>query len=193
MFNLILFGPPGSGKGTQSENIIKAYQLTHISTGDILRDEVSRKTPLGSEAQSYMDNGCLVPDEVVIGMIGAKISENPDTKGFIFDGFPRTEAQAVALDRLLADHGTAIDVLLSLEVPEAELKERLIKRGRVSGRTDDNEAVIAKRIVEYKEKTEAVAAHYDKQSKLKRIKGDLSIPETFELLREAIDSSIKAV
>lgn len=193
MFNLILFGPPGSGKGTQSENIIRAYQLTHISTGDILRDEVSRQTALGLEARKYMDNGRLVPDEVVIGMIGAKISENPDTRGFIFDGFPRTEAQAVALDRLLAGHQTSIDLLLSLEVPEAELKERLLKRGRISGRSDDNEAVIAKRIAEYKEKTEAVATYYDKQSKLKRIQGDLSIPETFGLIREAVDSCKKAV
>jgi adenylate kinase len=129
MFNLILFGPPGSGKGTQSAKITQTYQLQHISTGDLLRDEVSKQTPLGVEAQKYMDQGLLVPDEVVIGMISSKIDETPDARGFIFDGFPRTKAQAEALDKLLEFKNTQIQLLLSLQVPEDELTRRLLGRG----------------------------------------------------------------
>ena len=187
MFNLILFGPPGSGKGTQSANIISTYQLNHISTGDLLRDEVNRKTALGQEAKKFMDQGQLVPDAVVIGMIGSKLDENPDARGFIFDGFPRTTAQAEALDKLLQLKNTAINVLLSLEVPEEELKRRLIERGADSGRSDDKEDVIQKRIVEYKSKTEPVSEHYARQGKHTRLKGDGSIEETFSLLRKEID------
>lgn len=187
MFNLILFGPPGSGKGTQSANIISTYKLNHISTGDLLRDEVNRKTALGQEAKKFMDQGQLVPDAVVIGMIGSKLDENPDARGFIFDGFPRTTAQAEALDKLLQLKNTAINVLLSLEVPEEELKRRLIERGADSGRSDDKEDVIQKRIVEYKSKTEPVAEHYARQEKHIRLKGDGSIEETFGLLRKEID------
>ncbi|MBL7719234.1 MAG: adenylate kinase [Flavipsychrobacter sp.] len=187
MFNLILFGPPGSGKGTQSENILKAYKLVHISTGDLLRDEVGRGTPLGKEAKKYMDQGFLVPDEVVIGMISSKIDERPDARGFIFDGFPRTKAQAEALDKLLEFKNTQIHLVLSLEVPEAELITRLVKRGETSGRSDDNEEVITKRIKEYYAKTEAVAGHYDAQGKLERMKGDNSIEDTFRQLTKEID------
>src|ERR1700749_4117248 len=142
MFNLILFGPPGSGKGTQSENIVKAYQLQHISTGDLLREEVSRQTPLGVEAKKYMDQGLLVPDEVVIGMISSKIDEHPDARGFIFDGFPRTKAQAEALDKLLEFKNPQIHLVLALEVPEQELITRLLGRGAPSGRSDDTQEVI---------------------------------------------------
>lgn len=191
MFNLILFGPPGSGKGTQSANIISTYKLHHISTGDLLRDEVSRKTALGQEAKKFMDQGQLVPDAVVIGMIGSKLDENPDARGFIFDGFPRTTAQAEALDKLLQLKNTAIHVLLSLEVPEEELKRRLIERGVDSGRSDDNEEVIQKRIIEYKSKTEPVAEHYARQGKHTRLKGDGSIEETFGLLRKEIDKFLQ--
>jgi adenylate kinase len=126
MFNLILFGPPGSGKGTQSAKLIEAYNLQHISTGDLLRDEVSRRTPLGVEAAKYMDQGLLVPDEVVIGMISSRIDESPSSRGFIFDGFPRTKAQAEALDKLLEFKKTAISLVLSMEVPEDELTRRLL-------------------------------------------------------------------
>lgn len=191
MFNLILFGPPGSGKGTQSANIISTYKLNHISTGDLLRDEVNRKTALGQEAKKFMDQGQLVPDAVVIGMIGSKLDENPDARGFIFDGFPRTTAQAEALDKLLQLKNTAIHALLSLEVPEEELKRRLIERGIDSGRSDDNEEVIQKRIVEYKSKTEPVAEHYARQGKHTRLKGDGSIEETFALLRKEIDKFLQ--
>lgn len=191
MFNLILFGPPGSGKGTQSANIISTYKLNHISTGDLLRDEVNRKTALGQEAKKFMDQGQLVPDAVVIGMIGSKLDENPDARGFIFDGFPRTTAQAEALDKLLQLKNTAINVLLSLEVPEEELKRRLIERGADSGRSDDKEDVIQKRIVEYKSKTEPVSEHYARQGKHTRLKGDGSIEETFSLLRKEIDKFLQ--
>ena len=187
MFNLILFGPPGSGKGTQSLNIAKAYHLQHISTGDLLRDEVGRETALGVEAKKYMDQGLLVPDEVVIGMISSKIDESEDARGFIFDGFPRTKAQAEALDKLLEFKNTNIELVLALEVPEAELITRLVGRGVSSGRSDDNEEVITKRIKEYHAKTEQVAGHYDAQDKLERVKGDHTIEETFKLLAKHID------
>lgn len=188
MFNIILFGPPGSGKGTQSEKIIESCGLYHISTGDLLRDEVGQSTRLGLEAKEYMDSGELVPDEIVIGMIGYKLKENQQVKGFIFDGFPRTTAQAEALDKLLEEKKMPIKVLLSLEVPEDELKQRLIQRGKLSGRSDDNEEVITNRVKEYRKKTEPVAAYYNKKGLLRHIKGDGTIDETFALLQEAINS-----
>jgi len=191
MLNLILFGPPGSGKGTQSAKLIQRYGLQHISTGDLLREETANGTPLGMEAKKFMDQGQLVPDEVVIGMIGSRLDAHANASGFIFDGFPRTSAQASALDELLRQKNTEIDLLLSLEVPEAELKKRLIHRGELSGRSDDNEAVIDKRIVEYKAKTEPVADYYDQQQKLVRVKGDGDIEATFKLLEQEIDRLIK--
>lgn len=191
MFNLILFGPPGSGKGTQSLNVVNSYQLQHISTGDLLRDEVSRHTTLGVEAKKYMDQGLLVPDEVVIGMISSKIDDTPDARGFIFDGFPRTKAQAEALDKLLDFKGTEIHLVLSMEVPEEELVKRLLGRGAISGRSDDNEEVIAKRIKEYYSKTEAVAEHYDAAGKLERIKGFGTIEDIFKLLSKNIDKYLQ--
>jgi adenylate kinase len=191
MFNLILFGPPGSGKGTQSLNITETFQLQHISTGDLLRSEVSGQTPLGMEAKKYMDQGLLVPDEVVIGMISSKIDESPEARGFVFDGFPRTEAQAEALDNLLEFKHTAIHLVLALEVPEAELKRRLVGRGETSGRSDDNEEVIMKRIKEYHAKTEPVAGYYHTFGKLERIKGDGSIPDTFKILSKEIEKYLQ--
>lgn len=187
MFNLILFGPPGSGKGTQSENIVKTYQLQHLSTGDLLRDEVGRQTPLGIEAKKYMDQGMLVPDEVVIGMISSKIDEMPDIRGFIFDGFPRTKAQAESLDKLLEFKNTQIHLVLSLEVPENELIKRLVNRGITSGRSDDTEEVITQRVKEYRQKTEPVATYYNAQGKLERVKGDNSIADTFKQIAKQID------
>lgn len=187
MFNLILFGPPGSGKGTQSTKITETFQLEHISTGDLLRDEVSRQTPLGVEAKKYMDQGLLVPDEVVIGMISSKIDEKGDSRGFIFDGFPRTKAQAESLDKLLEFKNTQIHLVLSLEVPEKELVTRLLGRGATSGRSDDNEEVIAKRIKEYESKTEPVAGYYHEHGKLERIKGDGTIEGIFTALSKEIE------
>lgn len=186
MFNLILFGPPGSGKGTQSAFLINDYGLNHLSTGDLLRDEISKATTLGLEAKKYMDAGQLVPDEVVIGMIGSKLDENPQAKGFIFDGFPRTTAQAEALDNLLAAKNTNIATLIALDVPEEELKTRLIARGQISGRSDDNEEVIVKRIAEYKSKTEPVANYYEAKGKLQKINGLGTIEEITDLIKTAI-------
>ena len=191
MVNIILFGPPGSGKGTQSANLIKKYGLIHLSTGDLLRSELEAQTPLGLEAKKFIDQGQLVPDEVVIGMISSKLDANPDARGFIFDGFPRTTAQAEALDKLLALKKTSITAVLSLEVPEDELIRRLLNRGLTSGRTDDaNEDIVKARIVEYHNKTAPVADHYAKYGKFKKIKGNGSVDEIFVLLSKEIDELI---
>ena len=191
MFNLILFGPPGSGKGTQSEKLIVRYGLKHLSTGDLLRSEINRQTALGMEAKNFMDKGQLVPDEVVIGMISSALDENPAAKGFLFDGFPRTSAQAEALDKLLELKKTSIAVMLALDVSEEELVKRLLKRGETSGRSDDNnELVIRARITEYRNKTEAVADYYRQFEKVVMVKGEGSIDEIFEGLRKEIDDRI---
>ena len=193
MFNLVLFGPPGSGKGTQSENIVSTYNLQHISTGDLLRDEVSRHTPLGTEAKKYMDQGMLVPDEVVIGMISGKIDDAPDARGFIFDGFPRTRPQAEALDKLLEFKNTKIHLVLALDVPEAELTTRLVGRGETSGRSDDNVEVITKRIKEYNSKTQPVASYYSSHGKLEHVVGDHTVEETFKALSRHINKYLLPV
>jgi adenylate kinase len=191
MFNLILFGPPGSGKGTQSEKLIEKYGLKHISTGDLLRSEIANQTPLGLEAKKVMDKGELVPDEVVIGMISSVIDHNENVKGFLFDGFPRTAAQAEALDKLLDLKQAPIAVMLALEVSEEELVKRLMKRGETSGRTDDtNESIIRARITEYHKKTTAVADYYKQFNKVTMIKGEGSITEIFDSLNKEIDSRL---
>jgi adenylate kinase len=188
MFNLILFGPPGSGKGTQSEKLIAAYNLKHLSTGDLLRSEIADQTPLGMEAKNFMDKGQLVPDEVVIGMISSALEANPKAKGFLFDGFPRTAAQAEALDKLLELKKTSINLMLALEVSEEELVKRLLKRGETSGRSDDtNEKVIRARIAEYHKKTAAVADYYKKFNKVVMIKGEGTIETIFTALSKEID------
>ena len=188
MFNLILFGPPGSGKGTQSEKLIAKYNLKHLSTGDLLRSEISHKTPLGLEAKKFMDKGNLVPDEVVIGMINYALDNNPKVEGFLFDGFPRTAIQAEALDKLLREKNTCIDVMLALDVSEEELVKRLVKRGETSGRSDDsNEQVIRARIIEYHKKTAAVAVHYRQAHRVVLVKGEGSVEEIFERLSKEID------
>jgi adenylate kinase len=193
MFNLVLFGPPGSGKGTQSANIVTAYELQHISTGDLLRDEVARQTPLGTEAKKYMDQGMLVPDEVVIGMISGKIDDMPDARGFVFDGFPRTRMQAEALDKLLEFKNTKIHLVLALDVPEPELIKRLIGRGLTSGRSDDTEDVITKRIKEYHQKTQPVANYYFAQGKLEHVTGNHNVPDTFKMLSKHINKYLLPV
>lgn len=189
MFNIILFGPPGSGKGTQSEKLIAQYNLKHLSTGDILRSEIAASTPLGLEAKKIMDLGQLVPDEVVIGMISSALEANPQVNGFLFDGFPRTTAQAEALDKLLKLKGTEIGVVLALEVSEEELVKRLLNRGLTSGRSDDtNESIIRNRIVEYKNKTSIVADYYKAFDKVANIKGEGTLDEIFADLCKEIDS-----
>lgn len=190
MFNLVLFGPPGSGKGTQSENIISKFGLLHVSTGDLLRAEKKAETPLGLEAKRFMDNGELVPDEVVIGMISSKIDANPDAKGFIFDGFPRTVAQAEALDKLLSFKNNPINLVVSLQVKEEELIKRLLERGKESGRVDDNEEVITKRIKVYHRETSPVAEFYKEQEKLVTVEGIGSITDIFDAISSKIEFSL---
>ena len=188
MFNLILFGPPGSGKGTQSEKLIAKYGLKHLSTGDLLRSEIAGQTPLGMEAKNFMDKGQLVPDEVVIGMISSALDAHPEAAGFLFDGFPRTEAQAEALDKLLKLKKTGIHLMLALEVSEEELISRLLNRGKTSGRSDDvNETIIRDRIAEYHKKTSAVADYYKKFDKVKQVKGEGTIEEIFAALCKEVD------
>lgn len=188
MFNLILFGPPGSGKGTQSERLIAQYGLKHLSTGDLLRSEIANQTTLGLEAKGFMDRGELVPDAVVIGMIRSALDNNPGAKGFLFDGFPRTQAQSVALDELLAQRGEAINVVLALEVTEEELVKRLLNRGLTSGRTDDvNETIIRARIAEYHKKTSAVADHYRQFGKVVEVKGEGTVDDIFDALCAEIE------
>lgn len=187
--NIVLFGPPGAGKGTQSEFLITKYNLVHLSTGDLLRGEIKAGTELGLKAKSLMDAGNLVPDEVVIGMINNKLQQNPDANGFIFDGFPRTTAQAEALDELLAKSNDAISSMIALEVPEEELKNRLLERGKVSGRSDDQDiSIIENRIKEYQNKTAPLKEFYKKQDKLKLVDGIGSISEISERLSSTIDS-----
>ncbi len=172
MVNLVLFGPPGAGKGTQSEKIIDKFQLVHLSTGDLLRSEIKEGTELGLKAKTLMDQGILVPDEVVIGMIANKLRTHREAAGFIFDGFPRTVKQAEALDRLLSDFDEKISVMIGLEVPDEELLKRLLIRGQTSGRPDDsNEQLIGKRIQEYNDKTKPVAEYYRGQGKYTGING----------------------
>ena len=188
MFNLILFCPPGSSKGTQSEKLIAKYHLKHLSTGDLLRSEIAAKTALGLEAKQFMDKGSLVPDHVVIGMINDALDNNPGVTGFLFDGFPRTAVQAEELDKLLNKKNTCIDVMLALEVSEDELIKRLMKRGETSGRSDDNnEQVIRARIAEYHKKTASVADHYQKEKKVVMVKGEGGVEEIFNALCKEID------
>jgi len=188
MFNIILFGPPGSGKGTQSENLITRYGLKHLSTGDILRAEIAAKTSLGIAAANFMNQGQLVPDEVVIGMISSAVDSNPQAKGFLFDGFPRTQAQCEALDALLKLKSQQINLMLSLVVGEEELTKRLLNRGLTSGRPDDvDEHIIKARITEYHNKTAPVANYYKKQDKVVEVEGVGSVQEIFSALCSEID------
>ncbi len=191
MFNIILFGPPGSGKGTQSERLIQKYGLKHLSTGDLLRSEIAAKTALGLEAKKYLDNGILVPDNVVIDMISFMMQAYENAKGFLFDGFPRTVAQAQALDVLLTAYDTEIALMLSLKVSEEELIKRLLIRGNTSGRTDDNNVeIISARIAEYHNKTSAVEAYYKQFDKVINVPGQGSVDMIFDLLCKEIDKKI---
>lgn len=191
MFNIIIFGPPGSGKGTQSEKLIVQYGLKHLSTGDLLRTEIAAQTPLGMEAKSVMDKGQLVPDEVVIGMISSALDANNTAKGFLFDGFPRTVAQAIALDKLLELKNTQINIVVALQVSNEELVKRIINRGLTSGRSDDtNEAIVQSRIVEYQTKTAAVANYYQQFNKVSYIPGEGTVTEIFDAIKVVIQQKL---
>ena len=185
--NIVLFGPPGAGKGTQSAFLIKKFGLVHLSTGDLLRNEIKEETELGVAAKELMDRGDLVPDRIVIGMIRHKIESHLDAKGFVFDGFPRTQGQAEALDEMLSVKSQPIVAMLALEVPEKELVERLIGRGATSGRPDDrDEAIIRNRIREYETKTSPLKSYYQAQGKYKGIDGVGSLEEITARLVKAI-------
>jgi adenylate kinase len=192
MFNLVLFGPPGCGKGTQSDKIVDKYGLVHLSTGNLLRQEIKDKTPLGIEAKAFIDKGQLVPDEVVIGMVDSFFEKNKGAIGFLFDGFPRTLPQAKALDKLLDLKKTEISQVLMLEVDEEELIKRLVNRGKTSGRSDDtDENVQRKRQEVYRNETLPVAAYYSKAKKLTNINGMGGIDEIFDRLSAGIDKRMK--
>ena len=187
MLNIVLFGPPGAGKGTQSEKLIEKYNLKHLSTGDILRAAIKNQTPLGLEAKKIIDKGGLVPDETVIGLISKELDEHKDAKGFIFDGFPRTTIQAEELDKMLASKGLHINLMMALEVSHEELIKRLLNRGLQSTRPDDqNVEVIENRIKIYNDYTMVVAEHYKAQGKFRAIQGMGTIDEIFERLCNSI-------
>jgi adenylate kinase len=190
MLNIAIFGAPGCGKGTQSELIVEKYQLHHISTGNVLRTEMEKQTELGKLAEEYIQKGQLVPDDLTIKMLADILEANPNEKGFIFDGFPRTMAQGEALDRLLRDKNESIIAVLNLDVEEEILIERLLKRGETQGRSDDNPETIRKRLETYKARTAPLIAYYKKQGKLFMIKGNKPIKDVFENIREILDRLI---
>lgn len=186
MLNVVIFGAPGSGKGTQSELIIRKYELKHISTGEILRIEIEKRSELGLLADEYISKGQLVPDKVIIDMLGTILDENKDVKGFIFDGFPRTLAQGEALDKMLREKDTSVAVVLNLSVEEKELVQRLLKRGGVLGRSDDNLETIQSRLDVYHNQTEPLKEYYKKQGKLVTIKGD-TVDDVFEKITDMLN------
>ena len=190
MFNLILFGPPGSGKGTQSDKLVARYGFIHLSTGNLLREEIAQHTPLGQEARQFMDKGQLVPDEVVIGMVDNFFDKHKGAKGFLFDGFPRTVAQARALDSLMNLKMTSIHTVIALEVTEEELVKRLLNRGKTSGRSDDtDESVIRKRFSVYLKDTAPVAEYYRHFRKFHSIKGEGTVDDIFGAICRMIDET----
>ncbi len=187
MLNIVLFGPPGSGKGTQSEKIIEKYKLVHISTGDLLREEVAAQTELGRQAKTIMDRGELVSDQIVIGMIRKKVEENMEGPGFIFDGFPRTVEQARELRKVLTDYDERVCVMISLEVPREELVKRLLNRGKETGRSDDNMETISNRIDVYNKQTIPVTYYYDKMRTHVAVDGIGSVEKIFGRIVEVIE------
>ena len=187
MLNIVIFGAPGSGKGTQSERIVEKYGINHISTGDVLRAEIKNGTELGKTAKGYIDQGQLIPDELMIDILGSVFDSFKDSKGVIFDGFPRTIAQAEALKKMLAERGQDVSVMVDLEVPEDELMVRLIKRGKDSGRADDNEETIKKRLHVYHSQTAPLIDWYKNERKYQHINGLGTMEGIFAEICEAID------
>ncbi len=189
MFNLVLFGPPGAGKGTQAEKLIEKYGFNHISTGEVIREQIRKGTELGRSVQSYIEKGQLAPDGLVIDIIADYVAKHKDAKGNIFDGFPRTTVQAKAFDEIMEKNSTPVSVMLSLEVPDEELVKRLLLRGKESGRADDsNEGVIRDRIDVYKAQAAVVADHYKPQGKHRAVNGLGTIDEIFGRLCQEIES-----
>ncbi|MDR1743981.1 MAG: adenylate kinase [Dysgonamonadaceae bacterium] len=191
MINVVIFGAPGSGKGTQSQLLIEKYGLKHVSTGDILRTEIKAGTELGKLADSYMSKGHLLPDEVVIGILDELIRQHSDAKGFVFDGFPRTLAQGIELDNMLSNNDTQISLVLSLEVHDEELIDRLLKRGQISGRSDDNRETIESRLKVYYSQTAPLKEFYDNQGKLKIIEGVGTVENIFKSIEKEVDKLIR--
>lgn len=192
MINIVLFGPPGAGKGTQAERLVKKYNLFHLSTGDVFRYNIKNETELGKLAKSFMDKGQLVPDDVTIQLLISEVEKHPEVEGFIFDGFPRTQPQAKALDDILAQRGTSISMMLALDVEENELRTRLLKRSEVSGRADDADPqVIQNRIDVYKNETAPVKDFYKAQNKYVQINGIGSIDQITDRLFAEIDAVIR--
>ena len=187
MLNIVIFGAPGSGKGTQSERIVEKYGINHISTGDVLRAEIKNGTELGKTAKGYIDQGQLIPDELMIDILASVFDSFKDSKGVIFDGFPRTIAQAEALKKMLAERGQDVTVMVDLEVPEYELMTRLIKRGKDSGRADDNEETIKKRLHVYHSQTAPLIDWYKNEKKYQHINGLGTMDGIFADICEAVD------
>lgn len=187
MINLVLFGPPGAGKGTQSEKLIKKYGFIHISTGDLFRWHTKNDTPLGKKVKEIMNSGALVPDEITISMLKEELDKNPNAAGFLFDGFPRTVAQAEALDKFMANNNTAIHFIIALDVNEKELRNRIEKRRTIENRADDEEDKLNKRITEYFSKTIHVLTYYEKQGRVNTINGEGSIENIFNEITAVID------
>ena len=189
MLNIVLFGPPGAGKGTQANFLISKFDLVHLSTGEMLRDQISARTELGLKAEVYMDGGFLVPDSLVIEMLRSELHEHKEVNGYVFDGFPRTVEQAVELDELLSKNGTQISVMLLLSVEKEELVSRLLNRAKTSGRADDQgAAIIENRIQEYNEKTKPIKDYYAAQNKFHRISGMGSVEEIARRLIETVST-----
>lgn len=193
MINLIIFGPPGSGKGTQAAKLVEKYGFLHISTGELFRSEIGNKTPLGLKAKSFMDKGCLVPDEVTVEMLEKKVLQNQEVKGIIFDGFPRTIHQAEALDQFLTKLGKPVSALLAITVDDEEIIKRILNRGKDSGRSDDNDVkIIRNRIEVYDQETAPVFNHYAEADKAHTIIGNGVIEDIFQRLCKVIDSHLQA-
>lgn len=186
--NIVIFGAPGSGKGTQSDKIVERYGLHHISTGDLLRSHIANGTELGKVADGFISRGNLIPDELMLDILAHELDRHPDVKGVIFDGFPRTIPQAEELNKMLEKRGTKVHAVIGLEVPEEELTQRLIERGKASGRSDDNAATIAKRLDVYRRQTEPLKEYYNRRLSYYPIKGNGSIDTIFHNITKVVDN-----